>query len=346
MAQAQSIFIPFSGANSSLAAASLVFRPGAPGPLPSNVFTDWNLLYAAYLTTSGPVIIEIDNTFAPTTVPAGAYNFRPDTQLQGTLFGSGGTFRKLDLDDGVTFSGALWVKGILQIVSNSASPIVTVNPGDPVFQLILQEAASLRADGTAPFILNRNAFPGVLLILTEGAAFETGTSAVLEMSDESPASTFTLFNLEDSVVEDDTIDGAGIAFVTLGIASPAARFSLVQPGFSSTLGPLGQIAPSNQLINQIWNMRGFGGGAAVAVPNDCFRVTAGGGTITLPPSTEVFSGSRVRVKNRAGAGASTTIAPSGADMIDGVAAPFVTPGDADEFFEFVLDAPTGDWMVF
>ena len=67
-----------------------VFRPG--GVAGRNVFTTWPALYAATQQVQGPVLIEIDSSLAPATVPAGAYSFPDGVEFVSHDFSSTLTF--------------------------------------------------------------------------------------------------------------------------------------------------------------------------------------------------------------------------------------------------------------
>jgi len=249
------------GANASVAGAALVLRQDAPpGPLPPNVFRTWAALYAVYVLTDGPAIIEFDNTYATCVIgPAAEYTFRADTWLSGALrlFPSGPDFlTRVNIEDGVTFGGTnLSVEEMLSLVSLSSAPVIDVGPGDGLFRIALFTGARLRAEGTAPFC--RTSAPsmptlnGFFFLLVLGGTFESGISAVLDMPDISPDVTFATFVLSDSAeINSNTITGSGIAFVQLLLDEASAVVSFSQPGFSSTLGPLNQIAASQTMPNQ------------------------------------------------------------------------------------------------
>ena len=71
--------LPPGGTPADALAASLVFQPG--GVAGGNVFVTWATLYAAFLTTKGPVVIAVDSTIAAANVPAGAYDFAGRVKL-------------------------------------------------------------------------------------------------------------------------------------------------------------------------------------------------------------------------------------------------------------------------
>ena len=59
--------------------STFVFRPGAVGPQPANVFTSWAALQLAYQAVSGSKWIQLDNTFGAITIPVGTWSLDDGT---------------------------------------------------------------------------------------------------------------------------------------------------------------------------------------------------------------------------------------------------------------------------
>ena len=180
-----------------------------------------------------------------------------------------------------------------------------------------------------------------------GGEFESGVSACIDMVNIAPDVTFVGLILgSQAVVGPNTITGAGNAFLSLSLQSTAAFMDFTQPGFASALGPINQISAKDTPSNQNWSPFTLGVAPPIlAQPNNLILVSVPGAVIMLPPSTAAFQGARIRFHNTSGGVAVTTVVPNGADMINGVAAPFISAGAANEDFEFTLDPPTANWVV-
>lgn len=353
MAQAQSIFIPKPSPGSAFAGAALVLRPGAPGPLAPNIFLDWASLYAAYLLTDGPVIIQYDNTYAATNIePAGAYAFRPDTTHRGfPKFDPAGTEPGVDvfIADGVTFSfETLNLENGCKFISLSSAPIMEVLPGDGFVIVDVGLSSLLRADGTAPFFRNSAPFTGsdALFLIIDGGTLETGTDAVVDFADATPDPVLIGFVvLSGAILQEDTISGSGVALPNILIYSDETEFSFVQTGFSSLAGTLGTIGYLN-LSRTLWNPRESAGAALTGEPQDFIRVTASGGTTFLPRIEELQPGVVTRFQNASAIPLSHTISTDGTtpDTLNGISGAYnweSLPGDE---LELVSDG-VSNWAM-
>lgn len=144
----------------------LIFRPGATGVLPPNVFTTFPPLYAATLPGAA---VQVDTTFGAAVIPVAAY---PNISiLQGTPNSpdaSGAT--ALTIADGATFPNCYVIQNSLAVTTlASTTPPFTVADGG-TFQLLA--GATLSAGGAAAsinFTPASGASPPMLIVGTNAS---------------------------------------------------------------------------------------------------------------------------------------------------------------------------------
>lgn len=183
-------------------AASLVFRAG--GVAGGNVFTTWATLYAAFLTTDGPVIISVDTApggvVTPTNVPAGAYNMQGRATIQGfsdrATAGVQPYINVLTVQDGGIFTDLAEVSGPIKV---TFGPTTAIN-----IPLVYTTAQSG-------------------LRLTKGATIATTPTATFAVL-SAPAGVFSVELDNQSTIDTSLSTTANGVFVTLTATSTFQTF--------------------------------------------------------------------------------------------------------------------------
>jgi hypothetical protein len=197
-------WVPQTGATPTDAlAASLVFR--AAGPTAGNVFATWALLYAAFLTTDGPVTIAIDTApggvVTATNIPAGAYNMQGRAKIVAfsarETAGSPPYINVLTVADGGIFTDLPEISGALKVV---------VNP---------------QSNANAPFTYTAACSR---LILSHGATLATAATAIGAVL-AAPAGVFTMELFDETTIDTSASTTANGVFVTLTPTSTFQTFS-------------------------------------------------------------------------------------------------------------------------
>jgi len=210
-----------------------VFRPGDPLGNRQNIYTSWTSVYAAMSSVQGSKRLEIDGSFAPVHIPAGAYNlsgvefFSAQDTVQGFT---------VIMDDGATITfDSLFNNGVT-IQSQSSSPVFTQTAGN-AFVFCYNSGTFLSELGAAPFFRVTTTATELYLLLSDqsvlGNGFVAGFPPVVKVEG---AATFFSAVTSGSFVQPAAIDPAstGTAIFNLDTSSSLGA----QPSFV-TIGPLG-----------------------------------------------------------------------------------------------------------
>lgn len=257
---------------------TFVLRPG--GTTDRNVFTTWAALYAATQLVLGPVLIEVDSSIAPATVPAGTYNF-PD----GVLFQGHDFFSQLDFA-----TGAFLVSEFLVIQSITFHNDGATSPYSPTAtsEMLVYDAVIESGAGAAPW-MHVTVTTVVSALVIDGFSFiGDGVHAAITV-DAGQVLTMTLIG--SSVISAGTIVGAG----SVGLQISPSSFIGAQPGVGSVtaltagqnlvsttntggpIGPLGTVT----LSAASGLVRERGGRVRVSGSIGVTSAGVGGGTITF-----------------------------------------------------------------
>lgn len=349
---ATTLWIPIA-VPSAEAYGTLIFRPG--GTTAGNVFNDFAVLYAFYLTHPSVTCIEFDDTDGtPCVMPAATYVWRFDLTLRGFLINAPiGLGSSVSLASGTLFNRMPRLSNLGVVSFSNAGVLVTSALASDLY-IYLDEGSWLRADGPKPFITHDDSSYTVYITLMRNSRFATGTAAVLLIDDDgNPIQTNISLGLSTICqIEDDTIDSsAGTCVTDIELSSGSGHISYIQTGYLSVV-PFGDITTF------------FYRGQAMGSPSDDVRTsdvnaiagetvrcdpTGGSFTVTLPDNSTVSRprnpGSRVTVKNQSASPNTIYVDPAGTDTIDGVAAPmaFSIVG-ARTSFTFEWDG-VSDWML-
>lgn len=234
---------------------TFIFRPGDPGPLAPNVFTDWNALMTAASRVQGFRVVEIQNDFTPIPViPAGVYNMR--SIILTASFNNAGSVQ-CNLADGVVFQNFRNVRNNLLLNSLSTSvPVFTLGQ-EPV---LIERGAGIKSDPTAtvPFVRVPAVPTGPIVLLTGGTVGGPGPSSATIQVDA--GATLTMILDLAAGLAPNVIVGAGTAFIVVSSQSAFINtpFPIVQGGIgvlnvaifafaetTQTNGPSGVLVAAN-----------------------------------------------------------------------------------------------------
>ena len=129
-----------------------MFRPGIAPDAP-NVFDTWNGALEAAQSVEGVSVLQVDDSVqTPAVVPAGVHDVSGVT-LIGTVenFNLTGILTVLEIDDGGVLDGLFEVTNVLEIVSNSLSPVVEAPAGALQTILLLSRGSTIRSTTGVPF---------------------------------------------------------------------------------------------------------------------------------------------------------------------------------------------------
>ena len=107
---------------------ALVYQPSGPtGGASKGIFNSWAALYAVAQNVTGPLVIAVDQSYGPPTVPAGSYNLGLATRLTSL---NPSTLATITFQQGVTLTSPPAMEAI-NVVNNatSTSPISLTGPG-------------------------------------------------------------------------------------------------------------------------------------------------------------------------------------------------------------------------
>lgn len=210
---------------------TFVFRPGDPGTLAPNVFTDWNVLMARVATVQGPKIIQIQNTFvAVPVIPAGIYDLA-DCILEGT-YRTAGFNIQCDLADGVQFLNFCQLRDGLVLNSLSTTVPVMTQGASP---FILSIAAGIQNDptSTVPFLHIDAGSTQPVVLMTGGTIGRAGNPASVSVD---LGAQFTCVLDIFAGLTTNTVVGLGAAFVF--VSSQAAFINTAFPITQAGIGTL------------------------------------------------------------------------------------------------------------
>lgn len=327
-------------------AGALVWRPDDPSP-GSNVYVDWNDLWDVYEPLVGngapDIIIDTRLVSSPATLPAktggGIYVFDSNTALRGVL---DILSREVDLADGVKFKGLGLITDGLDLVSKSTDPIITIEDDDSGVILRLIGGVTLKADGTAPFVLVDTDF----LVSSRAAAFGidqdcsllTGAAPICEV-DSGIAGFGLIFTgfQGRGVIEDDVFASAANAGWSYQVSAGSVEISFVQPSFGGTI-----FNRSDE--NLTFNLDGgVPSGAFSATPGRLHRYDPGAGyVISIPAADKAIRGLALSLKNVTASATGVTITPAAGTVEGG--ATLVRAGA--RLSTVLVPAPdTNEWLL-
>jgi hypothetical protein len=191
---------------------TFVFRPGATGLLPGNVFTTWATLAGALALTAGERSVLVDDTLAAAHMTAGTWDV--DNVTFTTIWNSTAT---LIIDAGAKFAAGtsrVVFKDGITVTSNAASPgeLFTV-PASGFFMLVLDN--NVQWDNTtasAPFSVPVTA--ELNLFVDRGCSFGEGTHPVVTVAGTLSAQFFNF-----SGISANSVAGAGTKVISFDSSS-------------------------------------------------------------------------------------------------------------------------------
>jgi len=287
------------------------------------VFDSWIDLIAQLSTLragnngSGTYTILFDDSIvSPAPIPAGAYDMT-------SVVWSGEILKQtfVSVAEGAIFTKLRHLQNNLLVGFFGVTPPVSDFAG-PFEAFALDGGAVITSLGAGPFI--RHSGSGLAVIaLRDGARIAFNGAPVVDVATSGPAPAVLIPGFAGTTVDSNTISGITGATVQLAWLVSSAQLSEDQPALTGTGGIL---LPDNNGTRERRFPTPIFTGNAVVDPNVIARVDTSSGpvTITLPPAFN-NRGISVVVKDVGGqAGANNiTIAPSGADTIDGGFAQFI-----------------------
>jgi len=316
------------GSSSSSASNCLIYKPGSgeTGPV---VFDSWGDLITRLATLranangSGCYIIGFDDSdTSPAVVPAGGPYDMTNVVWQGV--NPDNTKPVVNISEGATFTQLRHFVH-MDLVFVGATPPVTdfVSSGDSV----LFEDTTVFATGTGP-LFRQTGVGSVTARLLHGSTFDGGG---VEVWDVAAAATVNVQGFDGAILQDDTISGIGGATLVNRYRASSASLSFAQAAFAGT------IARTNDTEHRL-NVRDSAGGLMVV--NQLERLDSSGGpiTATLPASGLESQGQIITLKKDSTDANVITVAPTGADVINGTTA-FSAPGQAVSY----RDNGAGEW---
>jgi hypothetical protein len=213
-----------------------VFAPGHPMPLPANVFTTWPDLVTAANQIGGMPYITFDDSFSPVVIPAGMWSFsgRPAFRALPARANIGPPVT-VTVADGARIAGVCEFRD-LDIHSLSSSPVIS-SPQGSAAAYFLQGAASLQADGTAPFI-EHGVSQQCLLVVDDSANVLSGKLKSPALNVTVAGEPFTAITWKSGFIQGDTIKGVPGRSYGARIAQPDGMIEAQPnaPGFTIAFG--------------------------------------------------------------------------------------------------------------
>lgn len=188
----------------------IIFRPGAPSLDEPGVYGTWLGVMAFVATLNSPVEVVFDDSVAPCVIPTGTHTFPVGSRFRG-IFGPANI--DVDLDSGAELVGVTTFEKGLTLISNSASPIITVSGGTTA-RILFQPGVKVRADGAGPFISITGAGSSAGVVL-HGAELVSGASAVIQVVSSATAIVECLLK---PVVGMNTLEVDGSSALTMNLA--------------------------------------------------------------------------------------------------------------------------------
>lgn len=217
-------------------AVTFVYRPGDPGPLAPNVFTDWNTLYARMIQVEGFKVIGIQDDFAVPVIPAGIYNLRGVT-IQSSFDTPSGSPVQCELDDGVVFLNFREIRNNITLNSHATTVPVFTMGTEP---LIIEKGAGLKSDAaaTVPFIhVPAGGGTGPIVLLSGGTFGGPGPASPTALVDAG-ANLGIILDLVAGLAND-TVIGLGSLLIIVGS----------QSAFVNTPFPISQAGIGTLVVN-------------------------------------------------------------------------------------------------
>jgi hypothetical protein len=210
-----------------------VFQPG--GTPKGNVYIDWATMMASVGLVAGPKWIQIDGTFAQTTVPAGTWNVDDVTlTIHGIADGYdfGGNTGTLYFVDGAHLAFQNLVIEQLWCVLLGSTPVATAAQG-AVLTLDLGASIFAGVAAPAPFLeIATNALPGVGIFMRGGSSVGGGVASTPIFQVDTGVSNAFLYLSDSSYVAPSALSGAGTLVVYLSpdaaVYPPQSISTLVQ----------------------------------------------------------------------------------------------------------------------
>ena len=201
---------------------SYLFQPGGTASPQTGTYTSWSALYTDLIQTAGcKRYVTIDDSLGTATIPSGTYNLEGVT-LRGTT-----NSPTLNLADGCVFSAWDGAEYNLSIVSNSNSPVYTIDSAIAQVFLEITDNVTMQAQGSAPFVeVPAGGF--LVFIMSDIAGLNSGASAVIDIAN---GANLFLYMTVTATVNDDTISGAAGADTLGFLATGSSSFSNTQTAY-------------------------------------------------------------------------------------------------------------------
>lgn len=244
-----SIFIPDATSNSagllsaedkkkldSLSANAFILRPG--GVEGGIVYTSWTTLYAALAAVDGDVVVQVDSSIAPASVPAGVWElgnrttFVPFKGLPGNPPTPISFVNKLTLTNGAVLRNLAAMRGPIALICTSTTTPNLDFTGSNI-TLFLAEGAHVLNSGTAPAYRVTTPGQSFVTFISQSAGYDTSTNT--PFIDVSVAATAYCL-VTDNVNFGTTNFAIGIPAATLFFLYDASVFPPPCPGFLGLLG--------------------------------------------------------------------------------------------------------------
>lgn len=317
----------------------VVFRPsGAPG---ENVYTSWALAVAAYNLRQGWKTLQIDLSAVAYafTLPTGSFSI-PDGELfGGNDSGVGGLSHTLTVPEGCILPGLRQLRGNL-IIDNAATATVPVTDFVDGDFFRLTDGASISTSGSVAFCSGSALSAGELVIINMDDVGNFGFAAAATVFDMPVSGTILVTSgASGSFVGADTIAGvAGVLWLNnirdTGMGADASQTAFLGTRVDTNLETL-WMNPSP--ISTAAIPASF---LPIATSPQLYDVSGGAVAQTIPLALN-RNGQPLIFREVSGT-AGLTLAPSGADTINGVAGAYTIPGDGGVW---LVANGVSDWVV-
>lgn len=209
--------------------ASVVFRPG--GVQGGVVYNNWSDLYAAIVTLDiAAVDVCFDDSISPITIPAGTYNLI-NVVFQAATGRGATTPLVVNLADGCVFTFFPAVKDLIELVSQSTTPIFTVPSSPSEYTILLQFAGKLLSVTGAPMITVPSGVTLDLVLSTQSTIEGVSGFPLIEL--QTGAST-TIFLGIDSLFSKDTVSGDGSTTILVVVTTSSGTYNVSQANFTGS----------------------------------------------------------------------------------------------------------------
>ena len=318
-------FVPAGSISSGVAAATFVYQPG--GTAVGNVFTDWTALMTALSSVRGIRNLEFDDSIiSPAVIPAGG-----PYDMKGVIWRSRdqAQFTSVDVADGASFTNLRnWTGNLTARNLNTTTPPITdLAAFDNIYLL---DGANIECGaGAVPWVdatgLSGGAF---LVVLIEGqSTFGLNPGGGVPVFDNNVAGVTFFFTMGNGGPQRNSIAGVAGASIFIQITSHHAVFG-PQPAFlGSTTIAVTNPAPRRNILPGPGSTP-YVGPTTVAIADVSLADVSGGAfALTLPtlPGGSFNSQGVMNIFKEVSGSAGLTVAPGGANTIDGVAAAVPVP---------------------